>query len=77
MYVCGTLWMQSDSFPTEMINFYWDGFAPAFLVWGKIQTEWTQVSLLSVYFCRTYCMKDLFKTGAPEYAQATVKNNLN
>lgn len=73
MYVWGTLWMQPDNFIAWMTVFSWSGFAPAFLVLEWIQAEQIQVSLLSVYFCRTYCMKDLFMAGAPEYVQVQIR----
>lgn len=41
--------MQSDSFPAQMIHCYPDGFAPAVLVWGRMQVEVTQVSAVGVF----------------------------
>lgn len=70
MHVWGTLWMQPDNFPAWMTVFYWDGSAP-FLVLEWIQAE--QVSLFSVYFCRTCWRKDLFMAGAPECVQVQVR----
>lgn len=52
--------------------FCWNGSAPAFLVLEWSQAEQTQVSLLSVYFCRTRCREDLFMAGVPECVQVQV-----